>query len=64
MSAPFIFLPGWCLGRGPLNATVESKKGVIFDLPGHGTTLLIHDFRAVTAQLPPPPRSPPAWRQA
>lgn len=57
MSAPFIFLPGWCLGRGPLNATVESKKGVIFDLPGYGTTPLIHDFMAaadtIAARLAP-----------
>lgn len=46
MSAPLVFLPGWCLGRGPLNAAVEGKKGQIFDLPGYGEAPLIHDFTA------------------
>lgn len=46
MSAPFVFLPGWCLGRGALNAAVEGKKGQIFDLPGYGDAPLIRDFTA------------------
>lgn len=57
MSAPFVFLPGWCLGRGPLNATVEGKNGLIFDLPGYGDTPLIRDFTAaadaIAARLQP-----------
>lgn len=57
MSAPFVFLPGWCLGRGPLNATVEGKNGLIFDLPGYGEAPLIGDFTAaadaVAARLAP-----------
>ena len=31
MTAPLVFLPGWCLGRGPLNAAVNALQG--------------HDFR-------------------
>ena len=57
MTAPLVFLPGWCLGRGPLNATVEAKKGQIFDLPGYGETPLIRDFTAaadaIAARLTP-----------
>ena len=36
MTAPLVFLPGWCLGRGPLNAAVDALQGQIFDLPGYG----------------------------
>lgn len=46
MSAPLVFLPGWCLGREPLNAAVEGKNGQIFDLPGYGDAPLIRDFSA------------------
>lgn len=57
MTAPLVFLPGWCLGRGPLNATVEAKKGQIFDLPGYGETPPSHDFfaaaDAIAARLQP-----------
>ena len=57
MTAPLVFLPGWCLGRGPLNATVEAKKGQILDLPGYGETPLIRDFTAaadaIAARLTP-----------
>lgn len=57
MSAPLVFLPGWCLGRGPLNATVDAEKGQIFDLPGYGDTPLIRDFMegadAIAARLQP-----------
>ncbi len=51
MNAPFVFLPGWCLGRGPLNATVNSKKGHIFDLPGYGDAPLITDFDAAVTDI-------------
>ena len=36
MTAPLVFLPGWCLGRGPLNAAVNALNGTILDLPGYG----------------------------
>ena len=41
MTAPLVFLPGWCLGRGPLNAAVDALHGRIFDLPGYGDAPLI-----------------------
>ena len=44
MSSPCIFLPGWCVGRGPLNVTVDAQNGLIFDLPGYGNAPLITDF--------------------
>ena len=57
MTAPLFFLPGWCLGRGPLNAAVDALNGQIFDLPGHGEAPLIVDFAAaaddIAARLQP-----------
>lgn len=57
MTAPFVFLPGWCLGRGPLNAAVNAENGQIFDLPGYGEAPLITDFYAaaddIAARLQP-----------
>ena len=44
MTTPLVFLPGWCLGRGPLNAAVSALNGRIIDLPGYGDTPLISDF--------------------
>ena len=44
MNAPLVFLPGWCLGRTPLTATVAALNGQIIDLPGYGSTPLITDF--------------------
>ena len=32
MSAPFVFLPGWCVGRGPELAAVDALHGTIIDL--------------------------------
>jgi pimeloyl-[acyl-carrier protein] methyl ester esterase len=46
MSAPLVFLPGWCLGRGPLAAAVDALGGQFFDLPGQGETPLTNDFNA------------------
>jgi pimeloyl-[acyl-carrier protein] methyl ester esterase len=46
MSAPLVFLPGWCLGRGPLAAAVDALGGQFFDLPGHGEMPLTNDFNA------------------
>ena len=57
MTAPLVFLPGWCLGRGPLNAAADALQGQIFDLPGYGDAPLIGDFDnaadAVAARLQP-----------
>ena len=46
MTAPLVFLPGWCVGRGPLVAAVEALNGKFIDLPGYGETPLIEDFDA------------------
>jgi pimeloyl-[acyl-carrier protein] methyl ester esterase len=52
-----VFLPGWGLGSGPLNSTVNRKKGQIFELPGYGQAPLIPDFDAavddIAARLQP-----------
>ena len=44
MTAPLVFLPGWCLGRGPLSVAVDALRGTIIDLPGYGDAPLIKDF--------------------
>lgn len=46
MSAPFFFLPGWGLGRGPLLATTEAVGGEIIDLPGYRGSAPNTDFYA------------------
>jgi len=46
MSLPCVFLPGWCVGRGPLNAAVNAINGQFFDLPGYRNAPLITDFDA------------------
>lgn len=46
MSAPFVFLPGWCVGRTPVSATIHELGGSIIDLPGYGNEALIADFDA------------------
>ncbi len=51
MSQPLFCLPGWCLGRGPLVATVNAVNGQFFDLPGYGNTPLINDFYAAADAL-------------
>lgn len=57
MTARLIFLPGWCVGRGPLQAMVDAENGQIFDLPGYRTAPLISDFYAaadaIAARLQP-----------
>jgi pimeloyl-[acyl-carrier protein] methyl ester esterase len=56
MNAPLVFLPGWCLGRGPLNVAVDALGGTIVDLPGYRDAPLITDFAAaaddIAARLP------------
>lgn len=46
MSAPFVFLPGWCVGRTPVSAAVAALNGCIIDLPGYGNEAPIDDFDA------------------
>lgn len=57
MSPPLVFIPGWCLGRGPLSAAVDALHGQFFDLPGYGAAPLIEDFDTaaddVAARLQP-----------
>ena len=57
MTAPLVFLPGWCLGRGPLTAAVDGLNGTIFDLPGYGGAPLITNFATaaddIAARLQP-----------
>lgn len=57
MSAGLVFLPGWCLGRGPWRATADALGGRILDLPGYGGQALEADFLAaadtLAAQLAP-----------
>jgi len=57
MTAPLVFLPGWCLGRGPLTAADDALNGKIFNLPGYGEAPLISDFNAaaddIAARLKP-----------
>lgn len=51
MTAPLVFLPGWCLGRRPLTVAVDALNGQIFDLPGYGDAPLIEDFDAAVADI-------------
>lgn len=57
MTAPVVFLPGWCVGRGPELAAVDALKGFILDLPGYRDAPLIADFYAaaddIAARLQP-----------
>ena len=51
MTAPVVFLPGWCVGRGPELAAVDALKGIILDLPGYRDAPLIADFYAAADDL-------------
>lgn len=51
MSSPLVFIPGWCLGRGPWQATIDALGGTVVDLPGYGQAPLIEDFDAAAAAL-------------
>ncbi len=44
MSGELVFLPGWCLGRGPWQATADAMAGRILDLPGYGKEPPVKDF--------------------
>ena len=51
MSAPLVFLPGWCLGRGPLQAAVDALHGQFIDLPGYRDEPLETAFDLAVATL-------------
>ncbi len=51
MNSQLVFLPGWCLGRGPLIPAVDALNGQILDLPGYGDSPLITDFDAAVDEL-------------
>lgn len=51
MNPPLRILPGWCLGRGPLQASASTLEAEFLDLPGYGQTPLISDFASATTQL-------------
>lgn len=57
MSQDLVFLPGWCLGRGPWEPTADALGGRILDLPGYGNAPLVSGFGsavdALAAQLQP-----------
>lgn len=56
MTTPLYVLPGWCLGRGPLQVAVDTLGGQFFDLPGYREAPPIADFdqavAAVAERLP------------
>ena len=51
MTQPLYVLPGWCLGRGPLQSAVDALGGQFFDLPGYGEAPVITDFAAAVADI-------------
>lgn len=51
MSTPLVFIPGWCLGRGPWQPTLDVLGGTVIDLPGYGRTPPIEDFELAAASL-------------
>lgn len=57
MIAPLVFLPGWCLGRGPLQGVADALQGQFVDLPGYGDMPWVGDFSSavdlVAARLSP-----------
>lgn len=56
MTQPLFILPGWCLGRAPLQAMAAALGAEIIDLPGYGKAPLIKNFeqaaREIARQLP------------
>lgn len=51
MNSPLVFLPGWCLGHGPWQPTVDALGGTVIDLPGYGRAPLVEDFGLAAAAL-------------
>lgn len=60
MSEPLFFLPGWALGRGPLQPAMTALGAKLIDLPGYAGTPLPKDFSAAIDQVAAalPPRAP------
>lgn len=51
MHQPLVIVPGWGIGRGPLEALARTLNGQIWDLPGYHNTRLIEDFDQATDAL-------------
>jgi pimeloyl-[acyl-carrier protein] methyl ester esterase len=51
MSDPIVFLPGWCVGRGPLQATADALGGRFIDLPGYREMPPVGDFGAAAESI-------------
>lgn len=45
------FIPGWCLGRGPLQSLVDAIGGRFIDLPGYREAPPSKDFAASVAAI-------------
>jgi pimeloyl-[acyl-carrier protein] methyl ester esterase len=48
---PLFILPGWGLGRGPLQAVAAALGGAFIDLPGYGETPLETGFDRAVANI-------------
>jgi len=48
---PLFILPGWGLGRGPLQAAATALGGAFIDLPGYGEMPLEADFDRAAASI-------------
>lgn len=51
MNPRLLFIPGWCLGRGPWLPTAAALGGTVIDLPGYGSAPLVEDFDAAARAL-------------
>lgn len=51
MTRSLVFLPGWCLGRGPLLTTVRALEGQFIDLPGYLDSPRCADFTDAVEQI-------------
>ena len=56
-----VLLPGWCLGRGPLQEAAAACGARLLDLPGYNGTACVESFDEavdqIAAQLPPDRKS-------
>lgn len=51
MTPPVYLIPGWRLGRGPLQVAVDALQGQFIDLPGYADTPLETDFAAAVSAI-------------
>ncbi|WP_415033530.1 alpha/beta fold hydrolase [Azonexus sp.] len=51
MSRSLVFIPGWCLGRGPLEFVVQSLAGEFIDLPGYRDAPRCVDFSEAVQRI-------------